>query len=159
MLVQAILSGVSNESLIDSHVVIPTPLRDLLRNYNKIAMNDARLPVVTEQTTGAELKKAIAMLEPADQVALLHTYSQATRKFDEPVTSEDHSVTEERKLRAVMRKIIFLCLSTLGLMLVGSSITVAASLGYFKNFWTSQFVMTATEFMKFLFLVDKSSGE
>lgn len=147
-IVLAILDGVADGRIMDTHIVIPTPLRDLIRNYNKIALNDAKLPAVTEETTGAELKKAISMLEPADQVAVLNSYCQALRTADQP---EKSSVGEDRRLRQLIRRIFMMSLGTLLLVLVGSALTVASLLGVFKNFWTNQLVMTAVEFVKFLF--------
>lgn len=151
-IVQAILAGISDGRIIDSHVVMPTPLRNLVLNYNKIAMNDAKLPVVTEETTGIELKIAISMLDPADTVALLHTYCQAIRKADEPTNPESKILVEEKRLRQLVTRLIIISLVIMALMLMGAVIAIATYMGVFKNFWCNQMVVTVSEFIKYLFL-------
>ena len=73
-IVQAILQGVSDGGLLEEHTFLPHPLRELIKQYNKIALNDDRLPAVTDRTTGVEFKEAIASLEPEQQIKLLYHY-------------------------------------------------------------------------------------
>lgn len=152
MLLKAILSGISDEKIVDSHVVIPTPLRDMIRNYNKIALHDQRMPMVTEETTGAQLKEAIGSLSADDQIALLYAYSEANKKHDaSAVQSEDPILVEEKKLRVLLTKFFIACLAIFGCMLVGAVVAIAVSMGAFKNFWTNRLVMTASDIIKFIF--------
>lgn len=90
-LVQAILKGMSDDEIADSNVVIPTPVRELMKRYNRIALNDDDLLQITETTTGKELKAAIEMMEPEMQLVLLNTYVHAQRAAIDFTTSQTHA--------------------------------------------------------------------
>lgn len=153
MLVEAVLSGISDEKIIDEHVVIPSALRDLIRNYNKHALTDPTLVVITEETTGSQLKTAIRKLTPEVQLLLLSAYNTAAKPV---VLTEDPKLLEERRIRVVLTRIMVILIGILLCILLGAGIAIATFTGVLQNFLSTQLVTTAAEIIKFIFSPSKA---
>lgn len=108
LLTREILKDVPDGLIVDSCVVIPLPLRQLIKNYNKIALNHPEgISQITEDTTGAQLKEAIARLKAEDRLALLHAYALIAKKAQSsPVLFLDPEKEEQRKLRSFSLSIL-----------------------------------------------------
>ena len=105
MLSSAILRGVDDAKKLGFDLQAPSPLRDLVQAYNKKAVGGNILPVITTESTGLELKNAIEMLDPRDQVSLLHKYSNDTGDLDTPTTYvDDPDSASKRKMRELAIK-------------------------------------------------------
>jgi hypothetical protein len=156
MLAQAILGGIANERVLtESHPVIPTPLKNLIQGYNKHALAHAGLPVITEKTTGAQLKAAISRLAPEYQVELLHAYCKDTRRIHtgpylDSRTDEARAV-EDKKLRLLLGRIVAGLLAVIALLLLGGVLAVASAAGVLQDIVSAKLVGTSTEIAKFIF--------
>jgi hypothetical protein len=83
-LLETVLAGISDTLAVDSHPAGPSPFNELVRGYRFQCGRDDRLPVITNESTGRELKDAIGKLEPTIQLALLNQYAHATKDLDSP---------------------------------------------------------------------------
>lgn len=79
-IVQEILKGVSDAGLMENQTIMPAALKALIKHYQKVSWNDARLPEITIESTGAQFKAAIAEMEPEQQVYLLYEYLKIVEK-------------------------------------------------------------------------------
>lgn len=152
MLVHAILKGVSDDRQVIAHLSVASPLRDLVERYNKIAANDDNLPPVLSSTTGRELKAAISMMEPEDQLVILHKYSLATKTLDLPeVYAEDPVKADERKFRLFVGKAMIIGFVILMLVVVGAVIALSVKSGALANEGLISTIMkTAGEIIKLI---------
>lgn len=150
MLVHAILKGIADTRTIDAHISIPSPLRDLIEQYNKIARNDDRLPAILASSTGKELKDAVNLMDPEIQVAMLHKYSIATKTLDTPtVYAEDPIKSDERRFRLYVAKVLVTGLIVLMLVVIGAVIALSVKSGALANEGLISTIMTtATEIIK-----------
>jgi len=149
-LVRAILRGIADDRPIDRHISIASPLRDLIEQYNKVAITDDNLPPITALSKGSELKEAIDKMDPEIQVKLLHKYSQSTKTLNEPTTyAEEPSKVEERKFKIWVAKIALLFVSILMLVVIGAIIAISVKSGTIANEGLISTIMTAaTEIIK-----------
>jgi hypothetical protein len=155
VLTRAILIGISDELIVDAHVVMPSPLRDLIRGYNKIALGNPALPLITEKTTGEQLKQAVSQLPPEEQVELLHAYSKATQSLETPhVYAEDPKLVEQKKIRLLLSRIFVALMGVIALLLLGGVLAVAASAGMLQDMISTQVMQRSLDIVKFLFHPD-----
>lgn len=152
MLTKAILVGIPDEGLLDAQVVLPSPLRDLIKGYNAIALMDDGLPAITEKTTGKELKEYIATVKAEQQVKLLYAYAEAVKDLKLPTTyAEDPAVVEQRQMRLLLGKIFVALMSIVALILAGGIVAAAASAGVFRDFASTKFYTTSRDIVHYLF--------
>lgn len=149
-LVHAILKGIADHRPIDNHISIPSPLRDLIEQYNKVAINNDNLPNILASSTGADLKKAVGMMDPEIQVAILHKYSVATKTLDTPtVYAEDPVRVDERRFRLYVAKLLITGVIVLALIVIGAVIALSVKSGAIANEGLISTIMTtATEIIK-----------
>jgi hypothetical protein len=83
-LLEAVLAGISDTLTMGAHPAGPSPFNELLKAYQFQCGRDDRLPKVNNDSTGRELKDAIALLDPVMQVSLLNRYAHATKDLDSP---------------------------------------------------------------------------
>jgi hypothetical protein len=96
-LLEAILAGISDTRALGDHDSGPSPLDELVRAYQQEQKHDDRLPAITSDSTGRELKDAIAQLPPETQVALLARYSHATKNLSTPTEYDPKVLEKETK--------------------------------------------------------------
>jgi len=149
-LAHAILKGIANERSLDGHFHVASPLRDLVEQYNKLAMHDDSAVKITALSTGSQLKAAITAMDPEVQVTLLHKYSKATRNLDTPSEyREDPAKQELRQMRMFMFKACVFVIGVLFCVTVGVSMSVAAKTGTIPNQNVfSTLISTAGEILK-----------
>lgn len=152
VLVKAILSGVPDERIVDTHTVIPSPLRDLIRGYNKLALNDPLLAEITESTTGKELKSLVVRLRPEDQIQLLYHYSQAVKSLHSPdVYAHDSTEVEQRKIALLLKHILAAMIVMFVFFLLGSAAAVAVFTGALQDVLSTHVVTSMSEIIRFIF--------
>jgi hypothetical protein len=144
------LKGIADDRQIDGHISVASPLRDLIEQYNKIAINNDNLPHVLSTSTGAELKKAVGMTDPEVQVVLLYKYSVATKTLDTPtIYAEDPVKADERKFRLYVAKVFITGLIVLMLVVIGAVIALSVNSGVLANEGLISTIMTtAAEIIK-----------
>jgi hypothetical protein len=130
MLVQRVLKGISDSRAVSDHKPGRLPLDELVDEYNEKAAHVAELPNIEPTSTGKELKAAIEMMDPEDQVLLLYKYLERMGDLphDKKVKTETEEESEERdftKLKVWLVKAIFLVASAVVLIVVGATAMVA----------------------------------
>lgn len=83
-LLETVLVGISDTLTLGSHTTGPSPFNELVRAYQFQCERDDRLPKLTNDSTGRELKDAVAKLDAVTQLALLNRYAHATKDLDSP---------------------------------------------------------------------------
>lgn len=96
-LLEAILAGISDTRALGDHDGGPSPLDELVKGYQREAKNDDRLPAITRESTGRELKDAIELVRPEVQVALLQAYNYATKNLSTPTEYDPKVLKEQTK--------------------------------------------------------------
>lgn len=96
-LLEAILAGISDTRVLSDHDSGPSPLDELVKGYRREAKHDDRLPVITRESTGRELKDAIQELSPELQVSLLQSYNHATKNLSTPTEYDPKVLKEQTK--------------------------------------------------------------
>jgi hypothetical protein len=152
MLVQSILKGLRDERALAAHVAVASPTRDLVEQYNKIALYDDNLPKITALSTGRQLKEGIEMLDPQDQVTLLHKYSMAIKSLDTPDEySDTMNASEKRQMRLFAFRACVIVLAMITLIMVGVTLTVAVKSNSLPNDSALKgIVSTIGEIVKFI---------
>lgn len=149
-LAAAILKGISDKRQIVGHLAKPSPFKDLIEQYNAIALKDDDLPLMNERSTGAELKAAIGRVEPELQVTLLYKYSVATKTLDNPTLyNQDPVKLEERKLRIYLAKLMTTVFAVGFCLIVGAMVAISVKSGDLPNEGVVKSLMsTAGEIIK-----------
>jgi hypothetical protein len=83
-LLETVLAGISDTLTVGSHPAGPSPFNELVRDYTYQCGRDDRLPKITNDSTGRELKDALARLDPVIQLSILNSYAHATKDLDSP---------------------------------------------------------------------------
>jgi hypothetical protein len=96
-LLEAILAGISDTRTLGDHDGGPSPLDELVKGYRREAKIDDRLPAITSESTGRELKDAVGLLRPEVQVALLQDYNHATKNLSTPTEYDPKVLKEQTK--------------------------------------------------------------
>lgn len=94
-LLEAILAGISDTRMLGDHTGGPSPLDELIKAYHRASKNDDRLPVISGDSTGRELKDAISHLTPEVQVELLARYNHATKNLSTPTEYDPKVIKAE----------------------------------------------------------------
>jgi hypothetical protein len=81
--IRAVLSDIGNSMPLKDHEADAHALHDLLVAYQTLAASRQYLPVLTRESTGDELKDAIAQLEPSQAMVLLARYVAGKRDAHE----------------------------------------------------------------------------
>ena len=151
-LVRAILKGIADDRALDGHLSAASPLRDLVEQYNKMALHNDHLPKIMNLSSGSQLKNAIALLDPELQVKLLHKYSVATKSLDQPEEYADSIPSEERKFRLFAAKVLLGGIVLIGCIMIGATIAIAVKGGDLPNNGVLEaLVTTAGEIIKVIF--------
>lgn len=159
MLVEQILKGIGDKRLLSDHKPGPSPLDDLIQGYSKKAAHNDDLPNLAEEATGRDLKNAIKLMDPEDQVTLLYKYSQATGSLMDPsVYSEHPKDAEERRLRHWFIKAGFYLAAVLLLMVTGAVVVLGSLRGEMSNPLASGILSTALEILKLIFSTSNMTG-
>jgi hypothetical protein len=135
MLVQRVLKGISDTRAVSDHKPGRLPLDDLVDEYNEKSARVAELPTIEPSSTGKQLKDAIDMMDPEDQVWLLYRYLQRCDDLpkDRPAQEvkelkEEESEIESRdfqRLKIWLIKAAFLVSAAVVLIVVGATAMVA----------------------------------
>jgi hypothetical protein len=96
-LLEAILAGLSDTRMLGDHTGGPSPLDELIKGYHRAAKNDDRLPAISGDSTGRELKDALSLLAPEMQVELLARYNHATKNLLTPTEYDPKVISAETK--------------------------------------------------------------
>lgn len=156
MLIEQILKGVGDKRLLSDHKPGPSPLDDLIQSYSKIASINDDLPNLEETATGRDLKDAIRLMAPKDQVALLYRYCQAIGDLKEP---ERYDVAiEEHRGRWWLIKGAFFLAAFLMTLIGGGVIVVGAMRGDMTNPAATGLLNSAMEIFKLIFSSGIGSG-
>jgi hypothetical protein len=148
MLLAAVLEGIGDDVILSSHPFIPVALRDLIKHYNRLAINNDHLPAITEHTTGAELKEALRLLSPKDQLEILYNYNRATAGGGSASPVE---TKEQREIREVATRLALGGLALISMLLVGAVISVAVMSGVVTDMTIARtLVSTAADIIKFI---------
>ncbi|BDD79593.1 hypothetical protein [Burkholderia phage FLC9] len=123
MLVQRVLKGISDTRAVSDHKPGRLPLDDLVDEYNEKSARVAELPTIEPTSTGKELKDAIDMMDPEDQVWLLYRYLQ--RCDDLPKDRE--TAKEVKELKEEESEIETRDLQRLKIWLIKGSFIIAAA--------------------------------
>jgi hypothetical protein len=153
ILVRAILKGIADDRALDGHLLVASPLRDLVEQYNKIALHNDHLPKIIALSTGLQLKEAIHQLDPEEQVALLHKYSVATKSLDTPDEYSDESLkTDIKQFRLFAAKALLVLIILITFIMIGATIAIAVKGGTLPNDGVLKtIVSTAGEIIKVIF--------
>lgn len=102
-LLETVLAGISDTLTVGSHPVGPSPFNELVRAYQYRCGRDDRLPKITSESTGRDLKDAIGQLDAVLQLALLNHYAHATKDLDSPSEYDPEVLdTQGKSLRAAV---------------------------------------------------------
>lgn len=96
-LLEALLAGISDTRVLGEHDAGPSPLDELIKAYQREAQNDDRLPAITPESTGRDLKDAVEQLKPELQVQLLARYNHATKNLSTPTEYDPKVLKEQTK--------------------------------------------------------------
>jgi hypothetical protein len=96
-LLEAILAGISDTRALGDHTSGPSPLEELIKSYQKAAKNDDRLPAITGESNGRDLKDALSHLTPEVQCAILARYNHATKNLSTPTEYDPKVIQEQTK--------------------------------------------------------------
>lgn len=114
-LLDAVLRGIDDTVPVAERIDRSAALKALIDDYQGHARNDATLPTINSLTTGAELKWAIALLDPSIQLAMLKKYSDTV--LGKVVTGvESPELVEQRKLRHWLAK--FMAVVAMSMILI-----------------------------------------
>ncbi|WP_144106746.1 hypothetical protein [Paraburkholderia sp. BCC1886] len=105
-LVDSILCGIDDESLLDRQIAGPSPLTEVVLAYRALSVPRLDLRNLDARSTGRDLKDAIKSLDPEQQVAILARYSKATKDLTTP-NEYDPKVLKE-KTKSLQRQIYWL---------------------------------------------------
>ena len=127
MLVERVLKGISDSRAVSDHKPGKLPVDYLFEEYNEKAIHVAELPNLVPESTGRELKDAIALMDPEDQVRLLYMYLQRSGDLPDKITPSEQETEEreERHLKAWFIKGLFLLSSAVILIVTGATAMVA----------------------------------
>jgi hypothetical protein len=96
-LLEAVLAGISDTLSIGSHSSGPSPFNELVREYQFQCGRDDRLPKLTNESTGRDLKEAIGRLDAVTQLALLSRYAHATKDLESPTEYDPDVLNAQTK--------------------------------------------------------------
>jgi hypothetical protein len=133
MLVERVLKGISDTRAVSDHKPGHTSLDVLVEAYNKKAAHVDEFPNMTPESTGRELKNAIALMDSEDQVQLLYLYLQACGDLPDPNGNLDTEDREEHKLKIFLIKGAFFLAGAVILIVTGATAMVAIREGHAAN--------------------------
>lgn len=99
MLIAKILKGIPDTCKMSSFINMPSPISELIKEYNKYCFTKNVGEIVTGDTTGEQLKASIRSLNTEDQIALLDKYQKAITSYDDPITQNNSS--DEHEIRNI----------------------------------------------------------
>jgi hypothetical protein len=97
MLVEKVLKVIPDNSRLSSFINMPSPIRDLIEDFNKAAINTDGVELVTGDTTGAELKNRIGLLPADAQLELINNYTANVEHIDQPLNYRRREEETETK--------------------------------------------------------------
>lgn len=133
MLVERVLKGISDTRAVTDHKPGHTAVDSLVEAYNKKVAHVDELPNMLPESTGRELKDAIAMMDPEDQVQLLYLYLQACGDLPDPNGNVDTEDGEDHKLKLFVVKGLFCVAAAVILIVTGATAMVAVRDGHATN--------------------------
>lgn len=133
MLVERVLKGISDTRAVTDHKPGHTAVDTLVEAYNKKVAHVDELPNMLPTSTGRELKDAIGLMDPEDQVQLLYLYLQATGELPDPNGNEDTEDQEENHLKVWLIKGLFFLTCTVILIVIGAVAVTAVREGHATN--------------------------
>lgn len=153
-LLDAVLRGIDDNAPVADRMDRSEALKTLIDGYQQYTHNDATLPSINSLTTGAELKWAIALLNPHVQVTLLKKYSDTVLGVPTVpvIPMEAPHVTEERRLRHWFLKFLaWLATSIIVVMTLAVVSTIVKSNSLPDGSIFSSIMSTAVEILKLVF--------
>lgn len=133
MLVERILKGISDTRAVTDHKPGHMAIDDLVDAYNKKVAHVDELPNMLPESTGRQLKDAIALMDAEDQVQLLYLYLQACGDLPDPNGNLDTEDREEHKLKIFLIKGLFFLAGAVVLIVTGATAMVAIREGHAAN--------------------------
>jgi hypothetical protein len=134
------------------------PVVDLMRGYNEMISalgSDQHLPVITDESTGRDLKNAICKLEVKHQMVLLLEFNENMKRATGPYGYESLKERDERTLR---HRIIYACVVAFLVILVSGAIGGVVALGVlsgeFKNPIATTYFDSTLEIFKVIFSIE-----
>lgn len=107
MLVSKVLRGIPDNCKMSSFINMPSPISELISEYNRFSFTKDIGHVITGETTGLELKENIRKLDPEDQILLLDKYQKAIVNYDDPITSKESGEITNIRLFSIKAFLIF----------------------------------------------------
>jgi hypothetical protein len=164
MLVQAVLEGIPDTHKLSAFITMPEPLRELIQTHNDFAMELHRGHcLITNESTGADLKKAITQLDPDKQIMILYNYVFYVDNADSITDTEEEVVTgeveeketvltaEERQLKYYIIKLVSVTFAIIVCMFSGIVIYQYIQGGENKESMIETITATFGEILKFIF--------
>lgn len=150
MLAERVLKGVSDTRAISDHKPGRFPVDELLDDYNEIAAHIDELPNLEPIATGRQLKDAINMMEPKDQIRLLYKYLQRCGELPDPTAALDTDENENQKLRLWVIVAVVMVVLAVILLLAGGVVVLAVREGHASNPAFDGLLHTAKEILDIL---------
>lgn len=94
--VHEILRGLPDENRLSSYTNMPTPVRELIKRYNDLAVAHHRAQLVTDDSTGLDLKKGIENLDAKEIVFILYDYVHEIDHLDDPASTQLEDEDDEK---------------------------------------------------------------
>lgn len=99
MLIKKILKSIPDDCKMSAFNNMPSPITNLITDYNKICFSKNNSHVITGDTTGLQLKESIRNLDAEDQLQLLDKYKKAVASYIDPTSLND--LAEEKELLGI----------------------------------------------------------
>jgi hypothetical protein len=150
MLVERVLKRISDTRSVTDHKPGQLPVDALVEAYNQKAIHVDELPNIKPESTGRELKDAIELMEPEDQVEMLHVYLLHSGEVSEPKAPVESEEVEKRHLNIWFAKGLFLLVCAVVLLICGAMIVLAVREGHANNAAFAGLLETAKEILDIL---------
>lgn len=150
MLVERVLKKISDTRSVSDHKPGWLPIDALVEAYNEKAARVAELPNIEPDSTGRQLKDAIELMEPEDQVIMLNLYLVQCGEVPDPVDGDGSEVWEYRHLRIWLIKGLFILTVAVVLLICGAMIVLAVREGHADNAAFDGLLHTAKEILSIM---------
>lgn len=165
-IVQAMLREVADDVQLQHQGDLTLPLLGLAESYNKHAKRSDDFFEITEQSTGRELKIALAGVPLRNKLVLLYLYkdhcqrllcarsSHHAVKLDSSQLArlEELEREEQIKFRALVRRTLLVVVAPLPPLVAGAMVTIAVHKGLLADSGLADtLIATAAEILKLIF--------
>lgn len=164
-LVHYVLEGIPDQHKLSAYIVMPDALRQLIELHNEYVIDShGGHKLITNESTGLDLKKSLTTLAPEKQILILYNYlffseqsevdedDTKNKDTEEADNVEDSTLTpEERQLKVYIVKAIVATFSIIVCMFSGIVIYQYIQGGHEKETVMGAITATFSEILKFIF--------